>query len=507
MKKLITVSILISHFSIFLIAQPTIQWQKNFGGTDSDEAKSIQQTSDGGFVVVGNTYSIDTDVIDNHGLCDSWIVKMNGSGVPEWKKSFGGTGSDLSNAIQQTLDGGYIFTGWSNSIDGDITGNFGFEDVWVVKLDNIGNIQWQKSFGGTGNDQSYDIQQTTDGGYIIAGISSSNDIDVSSNNGCFDYWIVKLNNSGIIQWQNSYGGSGCEYVSSIQQTNDGGYIVGGWTGSNDGDVTENYGEYDYWIVKLDSSGIMQWQQSFGALHDDQAYSIQQTTDGGYIVAGVSFITADDDEGNYWILKLDSFGVLQWQKTFGGTADDGAYSIQQTADGGYIVAGGSNSTDGDVTTNSGSLDYWIVKINSSGDLIWGKSFGGTLDETPTSIQQTTDGGFIIAGWSVSNDGDLTGSYGLGDYWILKLNNPSTGFEEFDNFILSVYPNPVNDILNITGSKKTIGKSYAIYDNQGRLVLSGKINAENTTIELSGLSGGLYLFSLGEKWNQPFNVVKE
>lgn len=507
MKKLITVSILISHFSIFLIAQPTIQWQKNFGGTDSDEAKSIQQTSDGGFVVVGNTYSPDNDVIDNHGLCDSWIVKMNGSGVPEWKKSFGGTGSDLSNAIQQTLDGGYIFTGWSNSIDGDVTGNFGFEDVWVVKLDNIGNIQWQKSFGGTGNDQSYDIQQTTDGGYIIAGISSSNDIDVSSNNGCFDYWIVKLNNSGIIQWQNSYGGSGCEYVSSIQQTNDGGYIVGGWTGSNDGDVTENYGEYDYWIVKLDSSGIMQWQQSFGALHDDQANSIQQTTDGGYIVAGVSFITADDDEGNYWILKLDSFGVLQWQKTFGGTADDGAYSIQQTADGGYIVAGGSNSTDGDVTTNSGSLDYWIVKINSSGDLIWEKSFGGTLDETPTSIQQTTDGGFIIAGWSVSNDGDLTGSYGLGDYWILKLNNPSTGFEEFDNFILSVYPNPVNDILNITGSKKTIGKSYAIYDNQGRLVLSGKINAENTTIELSGLSGGLYLFSLGEKWNQPFKVVKE
>ena len=507
MKKFLPITILISNFSFFLFAQPTIQWQKNFGGTGTDEAKSIQQTSDGGFIVVGNTYSVDTDVTGNHGLCDTWIVKMNGLGVPEWKKSFGGSGSDLSNAIQPTADGGYIFTGWSNSVDGDVTGNFGFEDVWVVKLDNIGNIQWQKSFGGTGNDQSYAIQQTTDSGYILAGISSSNDIDVSSNNGCFDYWIVKLNNSGFIQWEKSYGGSGCEYVSSIQQTNDGGYIVGGWTGSNDGDVTENYGEYDYWIVKLDSSGIMQWQQSFGALHDDQAYSIQQTTDGGYIVAGVSFITADDDEGNYWILKLDSFGVLQWQKTFGGTADDGAYSIQQTADGGYIVAGGSNSTDGDVTTNSGSLDFWIVKVNSSGDLIWEKSFGGTLDETPTSIQQTTDGGFIISGWSVSNDGDLTDSYGLGDYWVVKLNNPSAALKEINNYILKLYPNPVNDILNITESKKTIGKSYAIYDNQGRLVLSGKINAENTTIELSGLSGGLYLFSLGEKWNQPFNVVKE
>ena len=145
--------------------------------------------------------------------CDSWIVKMNGSGVPEWKKSFGGTGIDLSNAIQQTVDGGYIFTGWSNSIDGDVTGNFGFEDVWVVKLDNIGNIQWQKSFGGTGNDQSYDIQQTTDGGYIIAGISSSNDIDVSSNNGCFDYWIVKLNNTGIIQWEYSTTGASNSYVN------------------------------------------------------------------------------------------------------------------------------------------------------------------------------------------------------------------------------------------------------------------------------------------------------
>ncbi|MFN5031538.1 MAG: T9SS type A sorting domain-containing protein, partial [Flavobacteriia bacterium] len=163
--------------------------------------------------------------------------------------------------------------------------------------------------------------------------------------------------------------------------------------------------------------------------------------------------------------------------------------------------------GDVIMNIGSLDYWIVKINSLGNLIWEKSFGGTLDETPTSIQQTADGGFIIAGWSVSNDGDLTGSYGLGDYWILKLNNPTTGSEEFDNSILSVYPNPVKDILNIMVSKETIGNSYVIYDNQGRLALSGKINSENTTIELSGLSAGLYLFSLGEKWNQPFNVVKE
>lgn len=506
MKKLLTITLLIYNCS-FLEAQPTIQWQKTFGGTNTDEAKSIQQTTDGGYIVLGNTYSIDIDVTGNHGLCDTWVVKMNGSGVPQWQKTFGGSGSDLSSAIQQTSDGGYIFTGWSNSIDGDLTGNYGFEDVWVVKLDSIGNIQWQQSYGGSGSDQSYDIQQTIDGGFILAGISSSNDNDVSSNFGCFDYWILKLDDSGIIEWEKSFGGSGCEYVSSIQETTDGGYIVAGWTGSNDGDVTVNYGEYDYWIVKLDSSGIMQWQNSYGALHDDQAYSIQQTIDGGYAVAGASFLTVDDDEGNYWVLKLDNLGILQWQKTFGGTADDGAYSIQQTADGGYILAGGSNSNDGDVTGNHGALDYWIVKMNSSGDLEWEKSFGGTADETPTSIQQTTDGGFIVAGWSVSNDFDLTGSYGLGDYWVVKLNNPSTGTEELNNVIFYSYPNPAHDHLVIIVSKKLIGNSYLIYDNTGKLVLSGKITSENTTVELGDLSGGIYFFSVGENMKQTFKVIKE
>lgn len=506
MKKLLTITLLISNCSFFLVAQPTIQWQKTFGGTNTDEAKSIQQTTDGGYIVLGNTCSNDIDVTGNHGLCDTWILKMNGSGVPEWQKTFGGSGSDLSNAIKQTSDGGFIFTGWSNSIDGDLTGNYGFEDIWVVKLDNIGNIQWQQSYGGSGSDQSYAIQQTIDGGYILAGISSSSDYDLSSNFGCFDYWILKLDDSGIIQWQKSFGGSGCEYVSSIQQTTDGGYIVGGWTGSVDGDITVNYGEYDYWIVKMDSLGIIEWQKSFGSLHDDQAYSIQQTSDNGYIIAGVSFLTADDNEGNYWILKLDSLGLLQWQKSFGGTADDGAYSVQETADGGYIVAGGSNSNDGDVTMNIGSLDYWIVKINSSGNLIWEKSFGGTSDEAPTSIQQTTDGGFIIAGWSVSNDGDLTETYGLGDYWVVKLNNPSAGFEEFDNSMLSVYPNPVSDLLYITVTNEVIGNSYSIYDNLGNLILTGKINSENTTIELADLSGGCYLLSIDGHFNHTLTVVR-
>jgi hypothetical protein len=410
---LIAVIALIGANAEAAVAPPGIQWQKSLGSSYSGFGiiiiSSVQQTNDGGYILAGNSYSNGEDVSGHHGSDgsrDYWIVKLYSTGVIEWQKSLGGTGMDTAWSIKQTSDSGYIVAGASTSNDGDVTGNHGDSDFWIVKLDSIGNQQWQKSLGGTDTDSALSIQQTSDGGYIVAGSSGSNDDDVSGNHGGSDFWVVKLDSSGNQQWQKSLGGTGVESAWSIQQTRDSGYIVAGASTSNDGDVTGNHGDSDFWVVKLDTGGNLQWQKSLGGLGEDDALSIQQTGDGGYIVAGGSRSNNDDASGNhgdmdYWVVKLDTGGNLQWQESLGGTGVDVAYSIQQTGDGGYIVAGYSTSNDGDVTGNHGGSDFWVVKLDSSGNQQWQKCLGGSSGDDACSIQQTSDGGYIVAGPSRSD----------------------------------------------------------------------------------------------------------
>ena len=431
----------------------------------------------------------------------------------EWQKSLGGLGNDNSYSIQQTNDGGYIVSGVSDSNDGDVSGNHGNTDFWVMKLTSIGTIEWQKSLGGTSDEDANSIQQTNDGGYIVVGGSESNDGDVSGNHGSQDIWVVKLNITGAIEWQKSLGGTESESAFSIQQTNEGGYIVLGVSFSNDGDVSGNHGNGDYWAVKLSSIGTIEWQKSLGGTGQDFAFSIQQTTDAGYIVAGLSNSNDGDVSGNhgasldYWVVKISSLGAIEWQKSLGGSNSDQARSIQQTNDGGYIVTGESDSNDGDVSGNHGSQDIWVVKLNITGAIEWQKSLGGTESENVFTIQQTNDGGFIVAGGSSSNDGDVSGNHGDVDCWLVKLASSQQSIENFQPDLFSVFPNPAQNTIHVKTDNKLIGKPYVIYDNTARVVLSGKLNAENTIFELSSLSGGSYLFSVGENLQQTFKIIKE
>ncbi|HOL74528.1 MAG TPA: hypothetical protein PLM87_02755 [Bacteroidales bacterium] len=405
---------------------PAIEWQKCLGGTADDFANSIQQTSDGGFIVAGETRSNDGDVSGNHGKSDAWVVKLNSLGDILWKKCLGGTGNDYARSIQQISDGGFILTGYTNSNNGDVSGNNGYYDAWVVKLNSSGDILWQKCLGGTYDDYARSIQQTSDTGFILAGYTFSNDGDVSGNHGFGDAWVVKLNSSGDIIWQKCFGGTNEDYAYSIQQTSDSGFIVAGYTFSNDGDVSGYHGYFDYWVVKLNSSGDIEWQKCLGGTYYDYAYSIQQTSNGGFIVAGSTNSNNGDVSGyhgyfDYWVVKLNSSGDIEWQKCLGGTNNDYANSIQQTSDGGFIVAGYTESNDGDVSGyHGGDYDAWVVKLNSSGDILWQKCLGGTIDDRAYSIQQTSDGGFIVAGFTVSNDGDVSGNHGASDAWVVKLN---------------------------------------------------------------------------------------
>ena len=451
---------------------PGIAWQNTIGGNGNDQLKSLQQTADGGYILGGWSYSnISGDKTENsQGNYDYWVVKLDASGNIQWEKTIGGNSNDNLFSIQQTADGGYILGGNSNSnISGDKTENAqGYEDYWVVKLDASGNIQWQNTIGGDGFDYLFSLQKTADGGYILGGNSNSNISGDKSENsqGGGDYWVVKLDASGNIQWQNTIGGNDAERLRDLQQTADGGYILGGTSTSNiSGDKTEiSQGDFDYWVVKLDASGNIQWQNTIGGNGFDDLGSLQQTADGGYILGGKSNsnISGDKTENSqgvldYWVVKLDASGNIQWQNTIGGNGFEYLESLQQTADGGYILGGSSNSNiSGDKTENSqGGGDYWVVKLDASGNIQWQNTIGGNDAERLRDLQQTADGGYILGGTSTSNiSGDKTeNSQGSADYWVVKLDAVSSVHLISDccGGRLHLYPNPVNTDLNIDLSK--------------------------------------------------------
>lgn len=409
--------------------QPSIAWERSFGGSQIDEANAVVLTQDGGYAIVGTSYSDDGDVEsnnDNDGYLggDIWVIRLDSSGDLIWETNLGGSLDERGNSIRQTSDNGFIIAGSSNSSDQDISGDSSFVDFWVVKLDQNGILDWEVNYGGGGNEGANSIQQTMDEGYIVAGFTSSSNGDVGGNNGSLDYWIIKLDTTGSLVWEKNLGGSGIDIARAIEQTNDGGYIVAGSSASSDGDVGTNYGEEDYWVVKLDASGNLVWETNLGGSSEDLAYDIEQTLDQGYIIAGYSEssdIDVTDNHGgrDFWIVKLDISGGIVWENNIGGSESDTASSIQQTSDQGYIIAGNSASNDFDTSTNLGALDYWVLKINDTGVLMWEISLGGPLSDYANAIQQTNDG-YILAGYTQGPGGDIGGTgKGSWDYWVVKL----------------------------------------------------------------------------------------
>jgi hypothetical protein len=416
-----------------------IEWQNTIGGTSGDMLYSLQQTSDGGFILGGTSSSnISGDKTENswNNSGDYWILKTDSLGNIQWQNTIGGNNGDQINSIKQTTDGGYILGGISNSdSSGDKTENCqGSYDYWIVKTDSLGNIQWQNTIGGGSYDILRSVQQTTDGGYILGGnsLSDSSGDKTANSFGYEDYWIVKTDSLGNIQWQNTIGGSESDFLFTVQQTTDAGYILGGYSLSDiSGNKTDSSnGSEDIWIVKSDSSGTIQWQNSIGGSSADRTYSLQQTADGGYILGGWSRsnISGDKTENSigiwdYWIVKTDAMGNIQWQNTIGGSNSDEPYSIQQTTDGGYIMGGFSDSNiSGDKTENcNGAIDYWVIKTDSLGNIQWQKTIGGNDHDWLYSIQQTTDGGYILGGSSLSSFSvdKSENSIGNFDIWIVKL----------------------------------------------------------------------------------------
>lgn len=349
----------------------------------------------------------------------------------QWQKTIGGTAYDNGGVTIPTLDGGYILAASTYSTDHDAPDNHGQSDALLVKMSATGAVQWKKCYGGSSSDGISSIRQLADSGYIMAGSSFSSDGDLTANQGFNDCWVARLNASGQIIWQRSYGGSSHEDAIDIIATADKGYIFTGFTQSNDGDVSGGHGvNTDYWVVKLDSTGAIQWQKCLGGTDQETPRSIVQTADGGYVVSGYSGSSDGDVTGQHggwdiWVVKLSPSGAIQWQKALGGSSYEAIGTLIKTADGGFAVSGFTSSVNGDVNYGSnpstGTIDAWLVKLDSAGAIQWQRPVGGNKADVIVSLCQTPDNGFVAAGGTQSSLGlGATGFHGGEDVWVLRFD---------------------------------------------------------------------------------------
>lgn len=482
---------------------PPIQWQKCYGGTGGEYAYSIKQTNDSGYIVIGQANSINGVVTGMKGMGDIWLTKLDKSGSLQWQKCYGGTQEDIGVCVLQTQDGGYLLEGYSKSNNGDILGNKGGWDGILIKTDNVGNIVWQKCFGGTLDEYFSSIVSTTDGGYLLFGYTFSNNGDVSGNKGSSDLWVIKINLFGSIIWQRCYGGTsndgvGLSVNSIMKYEKD--FVLVGNSSSSDGDLNNNKGITDLWVVRIDSVGNLKWQSNFGGTNSDFGRGVVLDKDSNIVILGETRSNDVDVTFTYglregWLLKLSNSGGLLSQKNFGGSGDDIPYDLIRTNDKGFGFIGASGSIGNDATGNHGLYDVWFVKLDSNLNKQWHHCYGGSGTEQAYSLIETKDGGYAFCGYATTNNGDVSGcNSGPGDFWVVKLGSMS-GLEEKEIIRdVLIYPNPSNGALTVKINVASFYGEVEIYDSLGQLVSVNKIEDAETRINVHSLSKGIYFYVL-------------
>jgi len=368
---------------------PSPSFCKAIGGENPDWGNSIIQTSDGGYAIAGRTYSFGA------GLSDVYVVKLDSNGNLQWTKTIGGPHHEEGTSLIQTSDGGYAIAGSTKSFGA------GEWDVYVVKLDANGNLQWTKTIGGEETDVCNSLIHTSDGGYAIAGYTISFGAEYP------DVYVVKLDANGNLQWTKTIGGPYYDRGESLIQTSDGGYAIAGYTESFGAGLSDVY------VVKLDANGNLQWTKTIGGKIWERGRSLIQTSDGGYAIAGTLY-PFEAEGWDVYVVKLDANGNLQWTKTIGGPKREWGFSLIQASDGGYAITGITSSDELAAYFGPAEADVYVVKLDANGNLQWTKTIGGPEHDRGLSLIQTSDGGYAIAG--------STQSFGAGewDIYVVKLD---------------------------------------------------------------------------------------
>lgn len=428
MKRILLALIVIPFFS-----QAQVTFQKVYGGQDSDDIKSVQQSTDGGYIFTGVTNSF------GEGGSDVYLVKTDANGDTLWTRAYGESDTDIGYYVQECNDGSYITAGFSGSF---VTG-FDFFDFYVIKTDNNGDTLWTKTYGGTGDDLASVAQQCNDSGYIVTGLTDSYGA------GMMDVYLIKTNSSGDAIWSKTYGGTNDDVGFCVQQTIDSGYIISGTT------MSFGEGAEDVYLIKTDPLGDTLWTKTFGGVDPDFGVWVQQCTDSGYIVGGYTQ-SYGSWTGDLFLIKTDANGDTLWTKTYGGPGYESGGSVQQTTDGGYIITG-----SGDSLGSGGYDNIYLVKTDAAGDTLWTRAFGGTNDDIGQRVRQTADGGYIIAA--------STNSYAVGSQqsaFLLKTdaNGNSDGCNEFNtNTVVGSIPFVVGSGAIVSNTLTTVINPPTIVGN--------------------------------------------
>ncbi|RKX68693.1 hypothetical protein DRP53_10215 [candidate division WOR-3 bacterium] len=451
--------------SLFAQAPDTL-WTKTYGGEGYDDGFAVRQTSDSGFIVVGSAVPAGAT------YADVYLIKTDAHGSPIWIKTYGDLyTAEAGRDVEETLDGGYIVVGNKSG------------DFYILKTDSNGDTLWTKIYDAGGNcDYATSVDQTSDGGYIVVG-RIWNFFQPG------DIWLLRLDTNGDSLWSRAFRGPRDEGGESVKQTSDGGYVIGGFTSSTPGE------DYDILVIKTDDSGAMQWLRRYGGSETDLGYSILQTSDKGYVICGFTCSSGEGDE-DYYLVKTDSEGNIQWAKTYGGHLNDYALSVDQTSDGGYILTGSTESF------GAGEYDLYVVRTTASGETVWTQTYGGPIDDLGRSGLQTNDDGYIFVGITYS-----LGS-GEGDVYLIRTKPEGVRAEEFSYRISStiqIAPNPFCDNVWISYALKMRTEVnitlYNLLGQEVKILVDGEENPGVHTIIWDGrdaagqeLPDGIYILEL-------------
>ncbi|MFK8006358.1 MAG: T9SS type A sorting domain-containing protein [Saprospiraceae bacterium] len=502
LKKLQLLRFTHLSLSIFLLfflfqkvqAQPLVEWSEELGGSLNDLPEVVYVTSNGDFIIAGQSASSDGSIDNNKGGADLWVTKLDGNGNLIWEKNYGGSEDDFAMDLQPTTDGGFILTGGSASSDGDLTNNNGRIDIWILKINALGELQWSKKYGGSGVDIGASIQLIS-GGYILAGCTgSAGESGVSAGFGGNEFWVLQLDLNGDLVWERTYGGKRHDVAKTIVVNNNGDYLVAGNTWSNDGDVSNNHGHGDAWVIKINNVGTLLWEKTFGGETPDRLNSLAKTNDGNYIFAGVKsemdlvsngFFGRYDEQ--YWVLKFSESGQVIWEKTFGGNKYDEAFSVEPTTDGGYIIGGSVQSDLDDFSNNAGNLDAWIIKTDATGTEEWSGLYGGAGNENLKSIAETSDGGYVMITATNSFFIDTTFvNNGFFDWWIVKFGGNSINVN-LGNDLTVCHDETFTLNANVAGCNCTYLWNDGSTDAIRNLSITSTTNYSVTVTNTDGLEG--------------------
>ncbi len=496
-----------------------------FGGEDWEGARTII-LHDSGYYLGCNTSSVGGDISYNHGDNDYWLVKTNTTGQILWENTFGGSQGDYFRQMLRTPDGGFLIFGETYSQDGDVGCNHSSNgDWWLVKTDSKGRKEWTRCLGGTHKEYATQIKYAHEGGYILVGTTGSVDGDVAYNHGMNDVWVMKIDWDGNILWERTFGGSGSDYGYAISLSDDGGYIVGGYVNSNNGDANCREGlpgEYgSAWLLKLDSQGQLQWQQCYGGSYAETTADILQTVDGGFIFLGGtasgngdancfhgtpgSIVTSD-----MWVVKVDSTGQIEWQRCLGGTGSDNPSMIHLLEDGGFIVSGNSTSQDGDALCNEslqGGHTVILHRLSAQGDLLWTKCLGSPVDNSLFSMHVFSPTHYLLGATARSNGIDVNCTLkGETDIWLVEIMDTTVSIQEQRpgdaTAGLLLYPNPATTTtwLQLPEHSAQSPMQLQLISPRGGVMYEATASGRFHQLSTAHLPAGLYLVRLwdGEKW---------